>query len=316
MPAIDLNALTIEQKTAIKSALGLNDTITAGDPATLTNKTLVNPVFSGAGATGQLELPAQKMSTDTSAVTRGALIAEMSEHFLAPLVWRTPVTSATGVNNAEANGSCAALGLTGTSSGGTFAYVKAFNHLLANQGAFPAPTSPITSGRFSLLFDLYTNGVATGLEYRLLYGITATNNVTSLIPKGDIINGWTRGSFGVVWNGDRTGKLQFHNGSAVSESSFTLPANFAISRFHRYMITWNGSVLRLYNKNWGYNENAASIRWTELTSLTPTLATSVVANGDDIVIGAVRVSTATTFSPTLFINSAYFAPYVITPNPL
>ena len=327
MPAIDLNSLTIEQKTAITSALGLNDTITAGDPATLTNKTLVNPVFSGAGATGQLELPAQKMSTNNSAVTRGALIAEASENFLAPIFWRPPVTGGTGVNIAEANGSCATFSFTaGTATQNAFAYVKSFNHPLNNLGSFPAPTSPITTGRFSLLFDMYTNGFpeVSGnylYEYRLLYGITTTTNVASLTPNGQIGGGYTRGSFGVVWNGVRSGKLQFHNGTNISESLFTLPNDFAGNRFYRWMVTWNGAKLTLYTKSWSTNDSVTSFtsfRWTELTSLTPPLATSVVANGDDIAIAVIRTSSnpPASFGPILFINSAYFAPYVITPNPL
>jgi hypothetical protein len=325
MPPVDLYSLTIPQKTEIKSALGLADTITASDPATLTNKTLVNPVFSGAGASGQLELPAQKMSTNNSAVTRGALIAEASETFLAPIFWRTPVTGGAHIELAEANGSYATLALSGaTATQNAFAYVKSFNHPLVNRGSFPSPTSPITSGRFSLLFDMYTNGFPeiSGnylYEYRLLYGITTTTNVTSLTPNGRIDGSYTRASFGVVWNGLRSGKLQFHNGTSITEQSFTLPTDFSGNRFYRWMVTWNGAKLTLYVKSWPTNDSVTSFRWTELTSLTPTLAPVVVANGDDIAIAVVRTSSITppaSFSPTLSINSAYFAPYVITPNPL
>lgn len=73
---IDLSNLSLEQKEAIRSALELNNVFTADDPATLTNKTLLNPVFSGT-CSGQLNLASQVSEDDSSVLTRYTLRREL-----------------------------------------------------------------------------------------------------------------------------------------------------------------------------------------------------------------------------------------------
>ena len=307
--AIELTTLTPTQKSAVLGALGLNETITRTAAENLSNKTLINP--------GQLDLPLQRALNDTSAVTRSALVAEASENFLTPICWRTPVTGGTGAT-VEANSSQSIISLAAsTATQNSFGYVKSFNHPLANWGS--GSSCKLSGSKFSLLFDIFSNGFPVDgttnmYECRLLFGISATTDVASLVPAGSTT---PTGSFSVVWNGINTGKLQFHNGSITTESQFTVPSSFQINSFHRWMVTWNGSTLSLYNKSWGTTESVADKRWNLLISITPTLAANTNCVGNDIVIGVVRTSNAalnTGFSPSFYINSAYMAPFAIVPN--
>lgn len=67
---------TAEEKTQILSALGIPDVSTRSGAENLSNKTLVSPAFSGT-ATGQLEMPAQTSTGNSSVLTRGTLRREL-----------------------------------------------------------------------------------------------------------------------------------------------------------------------------------------------------------------------------------------------
>lgn len=278
---------TAEEKSQILSALGIGDAATRSGAENLSNKTLVSPAFSGT-ATGQLDLPTQAMSADGSVVTRSLLAAEMNQNFLAPISWNTPVATANA--SGQTVGIASTLTLSGAVSGNN-AYVTDFENLHTNSGS--GANNRLSGGQFSLLFDLFCNTFNNN-EYRFLYGVTA--GTIALSAAG----------FGVVWANSTTIRLQFHNGTTLQETANLTIPTFSINSFNRYMITWNGATLSLFNKN--YSVTSQPSRWSLIGSLTPTGVPNT-ASGTKMVFANVATGTVVG-SPTLRIRSAYMAPFV------
>ena len=279
---------TAEEKTQILSALGIGDAATRSGAENLSNKTLVSPAFSGL-ATGQLDLPTQAMSADSSVVTRSLLAAEMSQNFLAPISWNTPVATANALG--QTVGIASTLSLTTAAVSGNSVYVTDFDNLQSNAGS--GANNRLVTSFFSLLFDLQSNGQSNN-EFRLLYAVAS--GATSLSAAG----------LGVVWATNTTVRLQAHNGTTLQESSALTIPTFSINTFHRFMVTWNGVTLSLFNKQWATTGTAP--RWSLIGTLTPT-GMPTLGSGTKIVFANAATGTQT-FSSTLRIRSAYMAPFV------
>jgi hypothetical protein len=281
---------TAEEKTQILSALGIPDVSTRSGAENLSNKTLVSPAFSGT-ATGQLDMPTQVMSADSSVVTRSLLAAEMNQNFLAPISWNTPVATG-GTTSGQTVGIACTLSTGNSSSAGNNVYVTDFDNIHNNSGS--GVNNRLLGSQFSLLFDLQCNGM-NGVEYRFLYGVAA--GATALTAAG----------FGIVWVNTTTVRIQFHNGTALQETANLTIPSFSIGTFNRYMITWNGATLSLFNKAFGTNAQAP--RWSLIGSLTPT-GVPTTASGVKMVFANVLTGSTSGVNFTLRIRSAYMAPFV------
>jgi hypothetical protein len=149
----------------------------------------------------------------------------------------------------------------------------------------------------SFIFDLSTNAFSN-TEIRLLFGVTAATT-QSLAAAG----------YGIVWTSITTGKLQIHNGTTLSEQSFTIPVSFDIGYIHKWMVTWDGLTLKLYNK---YAIGGGALtRWTLLGSLAGTSLPSACAGN---VINLTNIATGTNASNcVVYMKTALSSYNLITP---
>jgi len=260
---------------------------------------------SGTAAFTNTDRPTAPNVSGTAAPTAGSLITrndalwEASENAFTQLVWNTPV----GTTNTSGLTSYGAIYIEGTLSSGALAGNNYYSSLAANpfnrrgSGANMKFSNATQTPAQSFIFDLSSNAFSN-TEIRLLFGVTAATT-QSLAAAG----------YGIVWTSTTAGKLQIHNGTTLSEQSFTVPVSFDINYIHKWMVTWDGLTLKLYNK---YGTQGAALgRWSLLGSLAGTSLPSTCAGN---VINLTHIATGTTTGNcALYMKTALSSYNLITP---
>ena len=295
------NVITIGS-TAGTSTTTLNGTTTIAGAATLSGATTVvgTAAFTNTARPTAPNVSGTAAPSSGSLITRNDALWEASENAFTQLVWNTPV----GTANTSGLNSYGAVHVEGAISGGSavagnnYYYSLASNPFNRRGSGFNMKFNNVDqTPAQSYIFDLSSNGFSN-TEIRLLFGV-ASAATQSLAAAG----------YGIVWTSETAGKLQIHNGTTLAEQSFTLPVGFNAFVIHKWMVTWDGVTLKLYNK---YGPQGAALgRWSLLGSLAGTSLPSTCAGN---VINLTHIATGTpVFNCSTYMKTALSSYNLITP---
>jgi hypothetical protein len=226
-----------------------------------------------------------------SLITRGDDVWEYAENAFCPLSWNTPTATANA--SFAIGGSSLRLTLAATAVAGNNSLATVFSNPLARGGS--GANMRINGARFSFLLDIYVNGFSNS-EIRFLMGVgTGAVDISSAA------------GLGVRWTSVSTVALQINNGALVESAPLAI-SNFDFSRLNRFLVTWDGTTLRLYQKNWV--DSAAAPRWSLIGSHT---TGTIPSTGSGTSINLTHIATGQSPNITAILHSCQFAPYAATP---
>lgn len=284
--------------TSANLAAALTDeTGTSGGFVRAGGATLNDTTLSGTAAFTGVNRPtiaATGAPAANSAITRADAAWELAENAWIPISWNTPTATANAsFSNA---GLSQRLSLSNPAFTGNHAMVTAFEQPMNRIGS--GAQQQISGAQFSFIMDFYTNGFGNN-EIRFLIGVAPTTTTLDTVA-----------GMGIVWRSPTSVVMQIHNGTTLFESPPLTISAFEIGGLHKFMLTWDGTTMRLYRKTWNVVQSAP--RWVLVGTHT---AASIPNSGSGTSLNIIHiaVNNITAFPPVFSNRCVQWAPYVATP---